>query len=145
MSQASGFAPTAATAVPASIADSVGQPDPEQIAYAAQIRQSIPADLYDAAHSPELAWMLTLALGVDREPAHAERQLHFITEQVGEQRGEIVRRLAAQLAEVGGEYRLPLLEIAFPALKLRPEQQREFFLELVKRLIELDGVIDLYE
>ena len=145
MSQASGFAPTAAAAIPASIADSVGQPNPEQIAYAAQIRQSIPADLYDAAHSPELAWMLTLALGVDREPAHAERQLHFITEQVGEQRGEIVRRLAAQLAEVGGEYRLPLLEIAFPALKLRPEQQREFFLELVKRLIELDGVIDLYE
>ena len=145
MSQASGFAPTAAAAIPASIADSVGQPNPEQIAYAAQIRQSIPADLYDAAHSPELAWMLTLALGVDREPTRAERQLHFITEQVGEQRGEIVRRLAAQLAEVGGEYRLPLLEIAFPALKLRPEQQREFFLELVKRLIELDGVIDLYE
>jgi len=145
MSQASGFAPTAAAAVPASIADSVGRPDPEQIAYAGQIRQSIPADLYDAAHSPELAWMLTLALGVDREPTHAERQLRFITEQVGDQRGEIVRRFAAQLTEIGGEYRLPLLEIAFPALKLRPEQQREFFLELLKRLIELDGVIDLHE
>ena len=147
MSRASGFASPApaAAAVPASIADSVGRPDPEQIAYAAQIRQSIPTDLYDAAHSPELGWMLTLALGVDREPAHAERQLRFITEQVGDQRGEIVRRFAAQLAEIGGEYRLPLLEIAFPALKLRPEQQREFFLELVKRLIELDGVIDLYE
>ena len=144
-SQASGFASTAPVAVPASISDSVGQPDPEQLAYAARIRRSIPPDLYDAAHSPELAWMMTLALGVDREASHADRQLRFITEQLGNERGEIVRRFAAQIGGVGAEYRLPLLEIAFPALKLRPEQQREFFLELVKRLIELDGVIDLNE
>jgi Zn-dependent protease with chaperone function len=144
-SRASGFTTTTEAAVPASIADSVGRPDSEQIEFAAGIRRSIPSDLYDAAHSPELAWMLTLALGVAREASHADRQLRFITEQVGEERGEIVRRFTMQIGEIGAEYRLPLLEIAFPALKLRPEQQRDFFLELVKRLIELDGVVDLSE
>ena len=142
--RASGFASGEQT-VPASISDAVGQPGPKQIAYAAQIRRTIPADLYQAAHSPELAWMLTLALAIDREASHADRQLRFITEQLGAERGERVRGYAAQIGQIGAEYRLPLLEIAFPALKLRPEQQREFFLELVKRLIELDGVIDLYE
>jgi Zn-dependent protease with chaperone function len=147
--QASGFTSAAPGAtehtIPASISDAVGQPNPQQIAFAAGIRRTIPSELYDAAHSPERAWMLTLALAVDLEENHAERQLRFITEQVGAERGELVRRFTAQVGQIGPEYRLPLLEIAFPALKLRPEQQRKFFLELVRRLIELDGVVDLYE
>ena len=147
--QASGFTAAAPGAVehglPASISDSVGHPDPEQIAYAAEIRRTIPEELYNAAHSPERAWLLTLALAVDRETSHADRQLHFISEQVGAERGQQARQFASQIAQIGEEYRLPILEIAFPALKLRPKQQREFLLELVKRLIELDGVIDLRE
>jgi len=147
--QASGFtsaAPSAAEHVlPASIADAVGRPDPEQIAFAAEIRRTIPPELYDAAHSPERAWMLTLALAVDREKSHADRQLHFIGEQIGAERGQQVRHFASQISQISDEYRLPILEIAFPALKVRPKQQREYLLELVKRLVELDSVVDLRE
>lgn len=135
----------AVTTVPASIADSVAQPDARQIAFAAKIRRSIPSDLYEAAHSPERAWMLTLALAIDRDASHADRQLHFVNEQVGAERGAQVRQYAGQISQIGAEYRLPLLEIAYPALKLRPEQQRQYFLELIRRLIELDGDVDLYE
>ena len=149
MDQASGFAggstaPVEA-ALPASIADSVGRPDAQQIEFAAGIRQSIPADLYEAAHSPERAWMMTLALAIDSEESHADRQLSFVNEQIGAERGEQVRNYAAQIRQIGAEYRMPLLEIAFPALKQRPEQQRDYFLDLVRRLIELDSVVDLYE
>ncbi len=147
--QASGFTAAVPGAVerslPASISDAVGHPNPEQIAYAAEIRRTIPEELYNAAHSPERAWLLTLALAVGRETSHADRQLHFISEQVGAERGQQARQFAAQIAQIGEEYRLPILEIAFPALKLRPKQQREYLLELVKRLIELDGAIDLRE
>jgi hypothetical protein len=147
--QASGFTSrlpgTAEHTIPASISDVVGRPDPEQVAFAADIRRTIPGELYDAAHSPEQAWMLTLALAVDRDASRGDRQLHFINEQLGVERSDLIRRLVGQIGQIGAEYRLPLLEIAFPALKLRPKQQREYFLELVKRLIELDGVIDLYE
>ncbi len=147
--QASGFTSAASSAaehaLPASISDAVGRPDAEQIAFAAEIRRTIPSELYDAAHSPERAWMLTLALAVDRETSHADRQLHFINEQVGAERGQQVRHFASQISQIGSEYRLPILEIAFPALKLRPKQQREYLLELIKRLIELDGVVDLRE
>jgi hypothetical protein len=40
---------------------------------------------------------------------------------------------------------LPLLEIAFPALKSRPLQQIDFLMSLVNKLIQLDGQVDLSE
>ena len=145
--RASGFASAAADAqtVPEAIADSVGKPDPRQIAFAGKIRRSIPPELYDAAHSPEQAWLLTLALALDRNASQSDRQLRFVDEQLGAARSGHVRSYSAQISQIGPEYRLPLLEIAFPALKLRPVPRREYLLELVQRVIELDGDIDLYE
>ena len=131
--------------IPASIPDTVGYPDAEQIAFAGQIRRSIPSELYDAAHSPEQAWILTLALALDRNTPHSERQLHFVNEQLGAERSEQVRKYLSQISSVGPEYRLPLLEIAFPALKRRPPSQLQYLLELVRRIIELDGDVDLHE
>jgi hypothetical protein len=40
---------------------------------------------------------------------------------------------------------LPLLEISCPAVKLRPAQSLEFLVDLIRKLIEVDGVIDLRE
>ncbi len=143
----SGFASGAADAqsVPDAIADSVGQPDPRQIAFAAKIRQSIPSDLYDAAHSAKHAWLLALALALHRDTSQLNRQLRFVDEQLGPERSAHVRRYSGQISQIGPEYRLPLLEIAFPALKLKPAPQREFLLELLQRVIEMDGEVDLYE
>ncbi len=143
----SGFASTAADtqSVPENIADSVGKPDPQQIAFAAKIRRSIPRELYDAAHSPAEAWLLTLALALGRDASQLDRQLRFVDEQLGPDRGARVRSYSGQISATGPEYRLPLLEIAFPALKMRPAPQREFLLELVQRVIEFDGEVDLYE
>ena len=143
----SGFASgaTDAQSVPEALADSVGRPDPRQIAFAAKIRQSIPADLYAAAHSREQAWLLTLALALDRNTSHSDRQLRFVDEQLGPERSAQVRSYFDQIRQFGPEYRLPLLEIAFPALRLRPAPQREFLLELLQRVIEMDGEVDLYE
>ncbi len=145
--RASGFASGAAEvhSDPEAIANSVGQPDPRQIAFAVKIRQTIPAEIYDAAHSPELAWLLTLALALDRNASLRDRQLRFVDEQLGPERSAQVRRYSVRISQIGPEYRLPLLEIAFPALKLRPATQREFLLELVERIIEKDGDVDLYE
>ena len=40
---------------------------------------------------------------------------------------------------------MPLLEIAFPALKLRPTQELAYLVSLTTRLIEIDGEVELYE
>jgi hypothetical protein len=56
-----------------------------------------------------------------------------------------VKEYYEQISAAGAAYRLPLLEIAFPALKARPAAQLEFLLDLVRRLIEADGIVDLRE
>ena len=56
-----------------------------------------------------------------------------------------MRRLYGEVSAIGPKYRLPLLEIAFPALKLRPEAQLEYLVKLASRLIDVDGQVDLYE
>ena len=125
---------------------SIGKPQARQVEFARRLRQSIPRTLYDAAHSQEAALHLTLALALDsRGGAHLDRQLHLLAEQLGRDRTASIEKLYRQLQQAGQEYRLPLLEISFPALKRRPAPQLQFLTGLVRRLIELDEEVDLYE
>jgi Zn-dependent protease with chaperone function len=131
--------------LPESIAETVGQPESEHIEYAQHLRQSVPDSLYDAAHSSEFAYLLTIALILDRDGSTLDRQLSLVKEQLGAERASRVQRYFADLADTGDEYRLPLLSIAFPALKLRPNQQLSYLVSLATRIIEIDGEIDFYE
>ena len=128
-----------------SIADTVGHPEQEHVEFARQLRRSMPAELYDAAHSSQLAFLLALALVLDQSKKIIDRQFSLLQEQLGTERTTIVRRYYEALSETDGEYRLPLLEIAFPALKIRPMPELAYLVELTNRLIEVDGDIDLYE
>jgi Zn-dependent protease with chaperone function len=135
----------AAGITPDSISASVGQPSEEHIAFAKRIRQSLPNALYDAAHSSELSYLLVIALILDRGGETLERQLSLLTEKLGEQRTILISQFHAHLLEGGPEYRLPLLEIAFPALRQRPAPQLNFLIDLTGRRIEIDGEIELHE
>ena len=131
--------------LPDRIVESVGNPGAQAVAYARQLRQSIPAALYDAAHSAELAYLLVVALIVDTGQEHRARQLRLIEERLGAERTRIVSRLHSEVASMSTDHRLPLLEVTFPALKLRPAAQLEYLVELASRLIDVDGRVDLYE
>ena len=134
-----------AAEMPDRVAEAAGNPGEDDVAYARRLRQSIPASLYDAAHSAELAYLLAIALIIGREREHRDRQLGLVGEQLGAERAQIVIRLNEEVAAMSTDHRLPLLEIAFPALKLRPPAQLEYLVELAGRLIDVDGQVDLYE
>ncbi len=135
----------AAAPTPAAIAGSMGQPDAAQVDLARALRAGIPEPLYEAAHSTGQAFLLVLALGLDRSGRHTPRQLELLRQQLGGERAATIERFHAQLAELGPRYHLPLLELAFPALKRRPPEQLEFLADLARRLIESDGKVELYE
>jgi Zn-dependent protease with chaperone function len=148
LAQAAGFADAgaelqAATAVTGNIAAAVGQPEARHVEYAKRLRANIPALLYDAAHAPEEAFLLATALVLDAP--HAERQLHIIEEQLGVERAGLVRTYFNEISKLGPRFHLPLLEVAFPMLKRRPRSQIEYLLQLVRRLIEIDGRVSLRE
>ena len=128
-----------------SIAETVGQPDSEHIEYAQHLRQSVPESLYEAAHSPDFAYLLTIALVLDRDGTSVDRQLALARDQLGADRAALLRRYYDELSTTGAEYQLPLLAIAFPALKLRPAQELSYLVALTTRMIEIDGKIDFYE
>lgn len=127
------------------IAGTVGQPQPQHVQFARKLRSSIPPVLYAAAHAPDEALLLAIALGMSTDDDQSNRQLSLIGQKIGDERAEVVHGFLSAIRRAGQLYRLPLLEIAFPALKNRPEPQIEFLLGLVKALIQLDGKIGLGE
>ena len=139
------FAGGTAAALSESISDMVGDPENEHVTFASHLRQSVPELLYDAAHSHELAYLLVAALILDRSGRVIDRQLQLITERLGDERTRLVREYYDEISNTGAEYRLPLMEIAFPALKRRPAPQLSYLIDLAGRLIDVDGEIDLYE
>ncbi len=132
-------------AVPAdrSIVDTIGRPAPEHLGFARKLHGLIPETLFKAAHSPSGAYLLTLALVMDE--SHAERQFSIVEGLLGSDRTLQVREYYDELRQVGVRYWLPLLELAFPALKQRPHESLEFLLDLIRRLVEADDIIDLRE
>ncbi len=148
LAPAAGFAdagtePQADVAVTGNIAAAVGQPEPRHVDYARRLRANIPEILYGAAHAPEEAFLLATALVLDA--SHNERQLHIIAEQLGAERAERVRTYFSEISRLGPRFHLPLLEVAFPMLRARPRSQIEYLLQLIRRLIEIDGRVSLRE
>jgi hypothetical protein len=109
------------------------------------LRRSVPELLYEAAHSDERAYLLTVALILDSSGRDLERQLTLTKERLGTERAQLVRQYYDEICRIGAEYRLPLMEIAFPALKRRPASQLSYLIDLTQRLIGVDGETDLYE
>jgi len=134
-----------ATNLPETIAEMVGDPETQHVTFAAQLRRSVPELLYDAAHSDERAYLLTVALILDSSGRDLERQLILTEERLGAERTQLVRQYYDEICRIGAEYRLPLMEIAFPALKRRPAPQLSYLIDLTQRLIGVDGETDLYE
>jgi Zn-dependent protease with chaperone function len=129
----------------ASIIESIGNPTSQQIDVAQQLHRAIPVLLFDAAHSHEESFLLALALTLHRDSKQRERQLRLLVDQLGNDRTQSVTRYDEELRALGPEFYLPLLDIAFPALRRRPTTQLEFLLGLVQRLVDLDGELDLRE
>ncbi len=122
-----------------SIADPerVGQPGDVEIALAAAIRESLPAQVYDAAHSREWAFYLALAIALDDRATYRRRQLKALAPRIGRERCERIADYADTVDELGPRFSLPVLELCFPALKERPAGQLRFLIELVDLIHEI--------
>ena len=142
---AAAVAGTGSVRLPEAIGDMIGQPETTHIAHAAALRGSVPELLYDAAHSSETAYLLVIALILDRSGRALSQQLSLAEQQLGRERTALIRQYFDALAKTGAEHRLPLMEIAFPALRRRPLPQLDYLVELAGSMIEVDGEIDIYE
>jgi len=127
------------------IIDRIGQPDWERMLMAAAISASIPDDIDQAAHSTEWAPEVLFYTLLDSDEEVREQQLLVVAGKMGSDSEAQVHALLRAAGLPSPEQRLPLLEIAFPALKRRPPDFVARVLDTVKAMIDADGRVDVFE
>ncbi|MES9972530.1 MAG: M48 family metallopeptidase [Candidatus Thiodiazotropha sp.] len=130
---------------PRTIIEGIGRPGWEQILAAAALAASMPESMLSAARSTEWAPELLLCILLDKDEAIRDQQLFTIARKLGAESEAQVRHLMASAMPIRPEQRLPLLEIAFPALKRRPVEFIHRMLDTVTEIIHLDGKIEVFE
>jgi hypothetical protein len=88
---------------------------------------------------------LVLALVLAGDAATHERQLTLLTTQLGDARAAAIERLHQALRDTERKLRLPILELALPALKQRPVGELTFWHELLTKITKLDAARPLFD
>jgi Zn-dependent protease with chaperone function len=130
---------------PRTIIEGIGQPGWEQILAAAALAATLPDSLLSAARSTEWAPELLLSVLLDKDDSIRDRQLLAIARKLGAESETQVRYLLQSAMPIQPQQRLPLLEIAFPALKRRPVAFIHRMLEVVNEIVHMDGKIEVFE
>lgn len=128
-----------------SAVDQIGQINPSHVAYMRELLASIPDQLKDAAHDPEQARAVIYAVLLDDDAKVRAKQLDHIAKNADPAITALTNELAVQVGELPKEARLPLIDLAVPALREMPAQAYAKFKTKADALIKADGRVDLFE
>jgi len=117
---------------------SIGDPQPEQVDAARELLRSLPLELAIAAREPRRAVALVHALLLDGDAAARETQRAHL-ERVDAAMAHETQVLYRLLAGLSPQVRLPLLEIAVPALRALPPAERAAMRQTARVLATSDG------
>jgi Zn-dependent protease with chaperone function len=112
---------------------------------AAVLHASLPPRLLAAAHSPVQAPVLLYGLVLSDHQTTQRRQISLVASRAGGEALHLLESLDAPLRSLGPEQKLPLLQLALPALKtLQPTALAPFF-ELLDELVHADSRVSPFE
>jgi len=141
----------AAVAVGAAVADvmkaidQIGNPKQETINYARSLISELPIAIKEAAREPYGARAVIYSLVLDRGQEVRAKQLKQLHDHADPDVRVLTLALMPEMSGLDIKYRLPLIDIAIPALKqLSISQYKAFRLNLIA-LIEMDSKVDLLE
>lgn len=121
----------------------LGQLTPQHIQQATKLRASIPSQLYNSVHEPFGARALLLASVLADSPcSKCEAFLNSLADQPLAQE---TQKLALLIQALPHTYRLPLIDLSLPALKMLSAAQYQDFRHSLQTLIESDLNISLFE
>jgi len=130
---------------PHSLTDRVGTLDREHLAYAARLREQLPAEVTGAARRRAGAEALVQALLLDADPAVRERQLAAVERVAGAEARQRTAELHGLLEDCPESAFLPLVDLALPALRRLSASRHRAFEERVRRLVSADRKVSLRE
>jgi len=139
----SGLTP-ATVAQPAFVAD-IGQPRPEHLQYATGLHEALPDSLQSAARDPLGAMALVCAFLLDDDQSLRDQQLAELARISSEGVREETVRIWPATQGMPGQAKIPLIDMALPALRRFSLPQFEQFRAAVNALIESDNQVTLFE
>ena len=139
-SVASGFASDAQA-----IVGSIGTLSPDLVAAAKALAEGLPDDLISACRAPYGARAVIYCLLLNVVPAPRKAQMERLSQHAEPVTVGEMNKLLPLIEQAGPLYRLPLVDLAMPALRRLSESQYNAFEDNVKVLISADGSVELFE
>jgi Zn-dependent protease with chaperone function len=131
-----------------SVAESValvGALDAAKVDHARRLLERFPAGLREAARRPDAAGPVVLALLLAEPEAVMQKQLDEARAAGAAALAETARGYAAEAARLPPALCLPLVDLALPALKAQPEDERRRLLAALEAVIRADRRVSLHE
>ncbi len=127
------------------VIDRVGAPTARHIEYARTLRETIPDLLIRSVHDAYGARAVVYALLLDRDPKVRENQFHVLRPIADPLVFRETVTLQRAIEKLDLRFRLPLIDLAIPALANLSDKQYEGFSANVNKLIDADEKVDLFE
>lgn len=142
---ASGLATAATTIQAASILPNLGNPTPLHLRYAVELRESLPENVRAAARDPKGATALLYTLLLSDDESTRATQLAELARRVVPAIHDQTVALSSEVSPLAERARLPLVNLALPALRQMRADEFQKFNDTLVWLIESDEQIILFE
>ncbi|MBM4355187.1 MAG: M48 family metallopeptidase, partial [Deltaproteobacteria bacterium] len=126
-------------------ADGLGRLSPETVAAGGGVLAAIPQQVRDTVDTPLGASALTCALLLDQDPGLRQKQLDRLSALGGELVARETAALYPRLSSMPDSMRLPLLDLALPALRELSRTQMLKLAEALRELARADDRITPFE
>ena len=134
------------TAAAASMPAAIGRPHPASRPFVERLLERVESvGLRPALSDTTGAQLLVLGLLIEQEQAIAVRQEETVAKAFGPDASAQVEAVRVAAAQMPPGWRLPLVDLAMPALRKLPPAARERLLALARTLIAADGRVTLPE
>jgi len=123
----------------------IGSPTQDHIAHARSLVDRIPERIKREARSSFGGRAVIYLLLLDDAPDIRSKQLNHLVQQADRATYEATRRLEPAFRDFDDELRLPLIDLAMPALREMSREQYDAFRGNVEALIHADERVDVFE
>ncbi len=123
----------------------IGSLTPQHVDHARTLLDATPARLRTAARLPREAPALVYGLLLDPRREIGEKQAAILATRAGSETANLVRELLPVFGQLPVEARLPLAQVALPALRQLPPAELATFAAICRALIEADQQLSYFE
>ena len=139
------FAAGAAVADVMTAMDRIGNPKQEAVDYARSLLSELPVVIKEAAREPHGARAIIYSMLLDKGQKVRARQLKQLQDYADPDVYALTLTLTPRMDDLDIKFRLPVIDIAIPALKQLSLSQYKSFRGNLIALIEMDSRVDLLE